>query len=134
MGININTLANGAVTSVSNNTNVKYYRFKGIDNTGQNCVNSYDAPLLLSCQIQTDTKANLTYSLGYPSTTILKGLFVNLQGSGLNWALQLGQDKVVFENLVWYVVQVANDFNNQTKDQGWVKIVVAQSTEQVPEL
>lgn len=131
MGININYIANGVVTAISNNTIVQYYKFKDIDNSGLECINTYEDPITLSVQVQNKNRQTLRYSNGYGNTRIFKRIFINKKASGLDWSAQLGQDYFVMDSIVWYVVQVYDDFNNQSNNEGWVELTVSQSTDPI---
>lgn len=123
--MNINLLANNAVTSITPNQTVEWFQFESVTNTGVEPVVTYKAPISVAVMVQIADPEVLQYIENYASTKIYKNFWFNSQVSGLNWPQQLLQDYLVYENLRYYITKVVHIYED------WVNVIGCASTEGV---
>lgn len=121
--LNVNYIASMALQATYDIVSIQYYQFSGQTNTLGTITENYNSPLTLNANVQLANNQELQHIEGYNATKIYKKFWINNDGiTGLDRNISTGGDYIIFNNLVYKIIQVIDNFLT-----GWIKIICVES-------
>lgn len=121
--LNVNYIASMALQATYDIVSIQYYQFSGQTNTLGTITENYNSPLILNANVQLANNQELQHIEGYNATKIYKKFWINNDGiTGLDRNISTGGDYIIFNNLVYKIIQVIDNFLTS-----WIKIICVES-------
>lgn len=121
--LNVNYIASMALQATYDIVSIQYYQFSGQTNTLGTITENYNSPLTLNANVQLANNQELQHIEGYNATKIYKKFWINNDGiTGLDRNISTGGDYIIFNNLVYKIIQVIDNFLTS-----WIKIICVES-------
>lgn len=117
--LNVNYIASTALEATYDRVPVQLYTFLSQMNTLGIMTVTFNAPFTIHANIQLANAQELQHIDGYNATKIYKKFWINDdQLTGLNRNISTGGDYISFNNLIYKIVQVIDNFHTN-----WIKVI-----------